>query len=66
MEGKSALICLTRNGSLRLLHQVKGTAWSEVTVELDDAAFAAEYLFTHAAFAPDQGIACPNVSQLMG
>jgi hypothetical protein len=56
LETKSALVCLTRKGTVRLLWQARSNTWSDVSVELGDAASAVEYSFTHAAFAPDNGM----------
>lgn len=54
-EGKSALICLSRNGLLRLLYQQRNSSWTETSYQLEDASSAVSYSFTHASFAPDNG-----------
>ncbi|KIW06622.1 hypothetical protein, variant [Verruconis gallopava] len=53
LEGKSALVCLTRKGTLRLLWQARNNQWSETTVELEDASLATSCSFTHASFSPE-------------
>jgi mediator of RNA polymerase II transcription subunit 16 len=55
VEGKSALVCVTRNGVLRLLYQQRDGKWQEVTAEIEGSAIAVESSFTHASFAPDVG-----------
>jgi mediator of RNA polymerase II transcription subunit 16 len=56
-EGKSALVCLTRSGVLRLLYQQKDGKWLETNtdIEVEGPAIAVESSFTHASFAPDVG-----------
>lgn len=55
VEGKSALVCLTRSGVLRLLYQHRDGRWNETTADLEDSASTIDYSFTHASFAPDAG-----------
>jgi mediator of RNA polymerase II transcription subunit 16 len=55
VEGKSALICLTKGGVLRLLYQQRDSRWLETTTELEESGTAIESTFTHASFAPDIG-----------
>jgi mediator of RNA polymerase II transcription subunit 16, fungi type len=55
VEGKSALVCLTRSGVLRLLFQQRDGKWLETTAEIEASASAVESTFTHASFAPDVG-----------
>ncbi|KAF2430482.1 hypothetical protein EJ08DRAFT_235033 [Tothia fuscella] len=53
VEGKSALICLSKSGALRLLYQQRDGSWLETATELEDSSSAIESSFTHASFAPD-------------
>ncbi|TID21520.1 mediator of rna polymerase ii transcription subunit 16 [Venturia nashicola] len=53
IEGKSALVCLTRSGMLRLLFQQRDGKWHETNVEIEGPAIAVESSFTHASFAPN-------------
>jgi mediator of RNA polymerase II transcription subunit 16 len=55
VEGKSALICLTKSGVLRLLYQRRDSRWLETTTELEETGSAIDSSFTHASFAPDVG-----------
>lgn len=55
VEGKSALVCLTRSGVLRLLFQQQDGKWQDTSVEIEGPAIAVESSFTHASFAPDVG-----------
>lgn len=53
VEGKSALVCLTRSGVLRLLFQWRDGKWQETNIDIEGSASAVESSFTHASFAPD-------------
>jgi mediator of RNA polymerase II transcription subunit 16 len=57
VEGKSALICVTKSGVLRLLYQQRDrdSRWLETTAELEVSGSAIESSITHASFAPDVG-----------
>jgi mediator of RNA polymerase II transcription subunit 16 len=55
VEAKSALICLSKSGTLRLLYQQRDGRWLETTTEVGDSGAAVESSFTHASFAPDVG-----------
>ena len=52
LETKSALICLTMSGKIRLLYDANPT-WSEITLDLGIAK-TCDDLLTHASFAPDK------------
>ncbi|QDS74407.1 hypothetical protein FKW77_005772 [Venturia effusa] len=52
-EGKSALVCLTRSGVLRLLFQQRDGKWHETNTDIEGPAIAVESSFTHASFAPN-------------
>ncbi|KAK2742596.1 mediator complex subunit [Myotisia sp. PD_48] len=51
---KSALICVTRSGNLRLLYQTHDGRWGEITQELRKTRYTEEVL-THAALSPVEG-----------
>jgi mediator of RNA polymerase II transcription subunit 16 len=55
VEGKSALVCLSKSGMLRLLYQQRDGRWLETSTEVGDSGSAVESSFTHASFAPDVG-----------
>lgn len=51
---KAALLCVTRSGLLRLLHQNPDGRWAEVSVELKNTGYS-DRLLTHAAIVATQG-----------
>ncbi|KAF1984807.1 hypothetical protein K402DRAFT_395496 [Aulographum hederae CBS 113979] len=50
IDGKSALVCITRAGHLRLLFQQNDSKWNEVSIEISDFAAEAGHFLTHASF----------------
>lgn len=64
VEGKSALVCLTRSGVLRLLFQQRDGKWQETNVEIEGPAIAVESSFTHASFAPNVGKVLSSIFQI--
>ena len=58
--GKSALICVSRAGYLRLLFQQPDSKWSEVSVELRSTGYADDTL-THAGMVPVEGRQNPSL-----
>ncbi|KAI9655337.1 MAG: mediator complex subunit [Bathelium mastoideum] len=52
IDSKSALICVTMSGKLRLLYDA-GSTWAEHTLDLGIAKTCDDFL-THASFAPDK------------
>lgn len=55
LDGKTAMLCLTRGGRLRLIYQTFDMAWHERAVNVDEGLFDLEHNITHASFAPDRG-----------
>ncbi|KAI9686670.1 MAG: mediator complex subunit [Bogoriella megaspora] len=51
-EGRSALVCLTESGKIRLLYDTPN-GWAEKSIDLGAASYSDEYI-THASFAPDK------------
>ncbi|KAF2088775.1 hypothetical protein K490DRAFT_63988 [Saccharata proteae CBS 121410] len=53
IEPRAAIICLTRNGTIRLLHQQADSQWHDAVSDVE-AINSAKATFTHASFAPDK------------
>lgn len=54
IPSKSALVCVTTNGMLRLLWPQSSGKWFETTCEVDSIV-SSDDLITHAAICPDKG-----------
>lgn len=52
--GKSALICVTRAGQIKLMYQNMDGKWAEVPAELKNTGYS-DRLLTHAAMVATQG-----------
>ena len=60
-SGKSALVAVTRNGTLRLLLQGADSRWQDASAEIESTLTSADVL-THAAFCGDKGKGCSKYS----
>lgn len=54
---KSALMAVTRGGTIRLLMQGQDSSWQEIKAEIDSISTVSE-LLTHAAMCADKGLYC--------
>ena len=59
IDSKAALICVGRNGMLRLRFQQPDNSWQETSTELEHVSSSREP-FTHAAFAPNGEVHLAN------
>jgi len=53
IEHKSAMLCLTRNGRLRLLYQQFNNVWFQASVDLEGQPLSPDVALSHASFAAD-------------
>lgn len=64
-KSRSALLCITRGGVLRLLFQQPDSRWSEVKKSMDALA-SSEDILSHASFCADRGIRSSTSSRKAG
>jgi mediator of RNA polymerase II transcription subunit 16, fungi type len=56
VENRSAMLCLTKSGTVRLLYQNRDVSWMEQSTAIEEAPPAVDRSITHAAFAPQSGL----------
>jgi hypothetical protein len=56
VENRSAILCVTKNGNMRLLYQNRDVHWMEQSTALEESPPSIDRSITHAAFAPQSGL----------